>query len=145
MNSHGANRHPRAIIDLDAIRHNYRYLQQAADGNRLIAVVKADAYGHGAPEVARALPNADAFAVAAVGEALALRGEGITQKILVLGGFTSAAELAACVDAGIDPVLHHPFHLACLERAAGLLDDLKGAQRVFGEVSCVGGAQPFVF
>ena len=64
MIRHGANRHPRAIIDLEAIRQNYRYLKQVAGGNRLIAVLKADAYGHGAREVAAALEDADAFAVA---------------------------------------------------------------------------------
>ncbi len=120
MNRYGANRHPRAIIDLEAIRHNYRYLKNAAGGNRLIAVVKADAYGHGAGEVAQALAEADAFAVAAVGEALDLRRLGIGQKILVMGGFTSAAELDACIEAGIDPVVHHRFHLDCLEASGDL-------------------------
>jgi alanine racemase len=123
LNSHGANRHPRAVIDLEALKHNYRYLKQAAGGNRLIAVVKADAYGHGAVEVAHTLDDADAFAVAAVGEALALREAGIEQKILVLGGFTTPVELQACIGLGIDPVLHHPFHLDCL-RDGGDLNDL---------------------
>ena len=99
MNSHGANRHPYAIIDLEAVRHNYRYLKQQAGGNHLIAVVKADAYGHGANEIARALAaEADAFAVAAVGEAVALRKSGIEQKILVMGGFISVDELQVCID-----------------------------------------------
>ena len=123
MNSHGANRHSRAIIDLDALRHNHEYLRQKAGGNRLIAVIKADAYGHGALEVARALPGADAFAVAAVGEATALREAGIEQKILVMGGFTTPVELQTCIGLGIDPVLHHQFHLDCL-RAGGDLNDL---------------------
>lgn len=115
MNSHGARRHPHAIIDLDALRHNYRYLKQAAGGNRLIAVVKADAYGHGAEAAAAALADeADAFAVAAVGEAVALREAGISQKILVMGGFIDADELQTCVDLALDPVLHHAFHLECL-------------------------------
>ncbi len=118
MNKHGANRHPRAIIDLEAIRHNYRYLKAAAGGNRLIAVVKADAYGHGAGEVAHALPEADAFAVAAVGEALDLRRLGIDAKIIVMGGFTTVEELDACIAARIDPVVHHEFHLNCLESVA---------------------------
>ena len=118
MNRHGANRHPRAIIDLQAIRQNYRYLKRAAGDSRLIAVVKADAYGHGAGEVASALPEADAFAVAAVGEALDLRQLGITQKIIVMGGFTTADELEACIEARIDPVVHHDFHLDCLEAVA---------------------------
>ncbi len=122
MNSHGPNRHSRAIIDLDAVRHNYQFLKQAAGGNRLIAVVKADAYGHGAVEVARALADADAFAVAAVGEAAALRDAGIEQKILVLGGFTSADELRTCIAFRLDPVLHHDFHLECLAAEADLGD-----------------------
>ncbi len=123
MNSHGGNRHPRAIIDLDALRHNYRLLKEAAGGNRLIAVVKADAYGHGAAEVARALGDADAFAVAAVGEAVALREAGIEQKIIVMGGFTTPVELQTCIGLGIDPVLHHQFHIDCL-RAGGDLGDI---------------------
>jgi alanine racemase len=122
LNNHGANRHPRAIINLAALRDNYRYLKQLAGGCRLIAVVKADAYGHGAVEVARALPDADAFAVAAVGEAVALREAGIEQKILVLGGFIRADELQACVDHAIDPVLHHQFHLECLHNHPNLSD-----------------------
>ena len=122
LNSHGANRHPRAIIDLEALRHNYRYLKQQAGGNRLIAVVKADAYGHGAIEITQALPDADAFAVAAVREAVALRAAGIKQKILVIGGFINADELQVCIDNSIDPVLHHPFHLDCLRDHPDLND-----------------------
>ena len=122
MNSHGENRHPRAIINLEALRKNYRYLKEIAGGNRLIAVVKADAYGHGALEVAHALEIADAFAVASVGEALALRRGGIEQKILVMGGFVNARELDSCVEAGLDPVLHHEFHLQCLHEHGDLRD-----------------------
>ncbi len=124
LNSHGARRHPHVIIDLDALRHNYRYLKQSAGGNRLIAVVKADAYGHGATRVAAALAGeADAFAVATVGEAAALREAGIVEKMLVLGGFVDAGELQTCIDLGVDPVLHHAFHLECLYDSPGL-DDL---------------------
>jgi alanine racemase len=114
LNSHGANRHPRAIIDLEALKNNYRYLKQQAGGNRLIAVVKADAYGHGVTEITHALPDADAFAVATVGEAVALREAGIKQKLLVMGGFIRTDELQVCIDYTIDPVLHHQFHLDCL-------------------------------
>ena len=122
MNSHGPNRHPRAIIDLEALRQNYRYLKKIAGGNRLIAVVKADAYGHGALEVAQALDHADAFAVAAVGEALALRKAGIEQKILVMGGFISSEELLLCIEHDLDPVLHHHFHLENLFAQGDLRD-----------------------
>lgn len=114
LNSHGQNRHARVSIDLSAIRYNYQKLKTLSGANNLIAVVKADAYGHGATQVAKALPDADAFAVAAVGEAVALRENGITQKILVMGGFISAAELQTCIDHQLDPVIHQQFHIDCL-------------------------------
>jgi alanine racemase len=85
-------------------------------------VLKADAYGHDACQVAAALEGADAFAVAATGEALALRKAGITQRILVMGGFISADELQICIEHGLDPVLHHQFHLDCLQAATDLSD-----------------------
>ena len=52
-----------AIIDLDAIRHNFDQVKQRAPGSKVMAVIKADAYGHGASKVAQALDTADAFAV----------------------------------------------------------------------------------
>jgi len=124
LNSHGANRHSRAIIDLEALRQNYRYLKETAGGNRLIAVIKADAYGHGAVEVATALADADAdaFAVATVGEAVVLRQAGVTQKIIIMSGFVRLAELQSCIDYSLDPVLHHQFHLDCLQAVPDLSD-----------------------
>lgn len=75
-----------AQIDLQALRHNYR-LARARHGGRALAVVKANAYGHGAVRCARALADiADGFAVAIVEEAVALREAGITRPILVLEG-----------------------------------------------------------
>ncbi len=124
MNSHGPNRHSRAIIDLQAIRHNYDLLKDVTGGKRLIAVVKADAYGHGAIDVTKALPQADAFAVAAVSEAVALRQAGIDQKILVLGGFVRQQELAQCIEHKLDPVIHQQIHLDILRQS----DNLDGIQ-----------------
>ena len=124
MNKHGPNRHSRAIIDLNAIRHNYALLKEVSGNKRLIAVVKADAYGHGAIEVAKSLPHADAFAVAAVGEAVALRQAGIEQKILVLGGFIRPDELVLCIDNQLDPVMHQQIHLDILQQS----NDLDGIQ-----------------
>jgi alanine racemase len=75
-----------AQIDLQALRHNYR-LARERHGGRALAVVKANAYGHGAVRCARALADiADGFAVAIVEEAVALREAGITRPILVLEG-----------------------------------------------------------
>lgn len=84
----------RARIHLDALRHNYR-LARKLGGHRALAVVKADAYGHGAVRCAQALgAEADGFAVACIEEALELRGAGIRAPILLLEGFFDAAELA---------------------------------------------------
>jgi alanine racemase len=75
---------PRAVIDLDAIRHNVGVLRAAAGTARVMAVVKADGYGHGAAAVARAALDAGAaeVGVATVPEALALRAEGISAPLL---------------------------------------------------------------
>ncbi len=87
----------RALIDLDALRHNYR-LARELGGGKALAVVKADAYGHGAVACARALePEADGFAVACIEEALELRQAGIQAPILLLEGFFDAAELPLIV------------------------------------------------
>lgn len=109
-------RHARVEIDLNAIRHNYHWLRQQS-GCRTLAVIKADAYGHGAVEVAKALPDADAFAVATIKEALQLRQHGIEQhKILVLGGFHSEEEYLAAQQFRLDCVLHQPWQIELLQQ-----------------------------
>lgn len=84
----------RALIHLDALRHNYRLARQLG-GHKALAVLKADAYGHGAVRCAQALEaEADGFAVACIEEALELRAAGIRAPILLLEGFFDAEELA---------------------------------------------------
>jgi len=76
-------------IDLNALAHNYTQIrQQLATGNQMLAVVKADAYGHGVEHVVPALVAAGVewFGVALVEEGVKLRQAGVTQPILVLGG-----------------------------------------------------------
>lgn len=77
----------RAEVDLDAVRHNARVLRERAPGAELMAAVKADAYGHGAVEVARALAadGMERFAVATVPEGVELRQAGIGAPVLVMG------------------------------------------------------------
>ena len=89
-------------VDLDAIAANVSALA-AASGVRVIAVVKADAYGHGAEAVAHVAieAGAAALAVATVEEALVLRRRGVSVPILVLLGAQSADEIAAAVDADL--------------------------------------------
>lgn len=107
----------RALIDLQALRRNY-LLARELGGGRALAVVKADAYGHGAVRCAQALEaEADGFAVACIEEALALREAGIRAPILLLEGFFEADELALIDAHGLWCVVHAPWQIEALERA----------------------------
>lgn len=106
----------RALIDLDALRHNYR-LARELGGARALAVIKADAYGHGALRCAEALAaEADGFAVACIEEALELRAAGIRAPILLLEGFFDADELALIVEHDLWCVVHSLWQLQAIER-----------------------------
>ena len=106
----------RALIDLSALRHNFRKAREIAPSSRILAVVKADAYGHGAVRVAAALDEADAFGVARIEEAQALRGAGIERRILLLAGVSDHEELAQAVSLALDVVVHHESQIELLER-----------------------------
>jgi alanine racemase len=92
-----------AVIDLEAIRHNVRRLAAAASPAKVMAVVKADAYGHGAVPVARAAIEAGAswLGVAHISEALALRAAGIDAPLLAWL-HTVDSNFGAAVAAGVD-------------------------------------------
>ncbi|YCH21209.1 alanine racemase [Pseudomonas sp. D1-3] len=108
----------RALIDLQALRHNYQLARELA-GARALAVVKADAYGHGAVRCAQALQaDADGFAVACIEEALQLRAAGITGPILLLEGFFEASELALIEQHDLWTVVHAQWQLEAIEQAA---------------------------
>jgi alanine racemase len=97
-----------ATVSLDAVQHNYQLIQSLAPNSRVLAVVKANAYGHGALEIARHLaPFADAFAVACLEEALLLRQAAIMQPIVLLEGFFSDKELPLIAHYQLTPVFHH--------------------------------------
>jgi len=107
----------RALIDLDALRHNYRLARELA-GSKALAVVKADAYGHGAVRCAKALePEADGFAVACIEEALELREAGIRAPILLLEGFFEADELALIDRHDLWCVVQARWQIDAIERA----------------------------
>ncbi|MAY73070.1 alanine racemase [Halomonas litopenaei] len=101
-----------ADIDLDALRHNYRLAAGLAPGSLSVAVLKADAYGHGAVACARALSGeAPMFAVAAIEEAVALREAGIEEPIVLLEGIFSADELAQVEALGLGMAIHSDWQL----------------------------------
>ncbi|BAU77242.1 alanine racemase [Metapseudomonas furukawaii] len=108
----------RALIDLEALRHNYR-LAREVSGARALAVVKADAYGHGAVRCAQALEDeADGFAVACIEEALELRAAGIRKPVLLLEGFFEADELELIQEHEFWTVVHSGWQLEAIERAS---------------------------
>ena len=103
-----------AHIRLDAFRHNYR-VAKAMHGSKALAVIKANAYGHGALQCAQAIANeADGFAVACLEEALQLRQAGIKNPILLLEGFFEAAELPEIVANDLWMVIHAQWQIEIL-------------------------------
>lgn len=108
----------RALIDLQALRHNYQIAREIT-GSRALAVIKADAYGHGAVRCAQALEaEADGFAVACIEEALELRAAGIRAPVLLLEGFFEAEELALIVEHDFWCVVHSLWQLEAIEKTA---------------------------
>ncbi len=107
----------KALIDLAALRSNY-LTARTLHGGRALAVVKANAYGHGAVPCAQALAEiADGFAVAFAAEAFELREAGITKPILVLEGCFDSDELLAAHKANLWVVIHQESQLRALETA----------------------------
>ena len=107
----------RALIDLQALRHNLSRARKAASGAKIMAVVKANAYGHGLLTVARTLAQADAFGVARLDEGVALRAAGVQAPIVMLSGVESIQELEEARDQRLDIVVHSEHQIAMLEDA----------------------------
>jgi alanine racemase len=96
-----------AHIKLNAIRHNLNVAKQLAPRSKILAMVKADAYGHGLLPVAEALTQADGLSVARLDEALTLRQHGIKQRLVVLGTVVSEEDLTLCSQQHLDLVVHN--------------------------------------
>ena len=106
----------RASINHDALIHNFNRVKQLAPDSRIMAVIKADAYGHGMIQAARALHQADGFAVACIKEAVALREAGILQPISVFQGFQTAEQLQQCIQYQLRPVIYQSQQIELLEK-----------------------------
>jgi alanine racemase len=104
-----------ATIDLNAVRHNLGQIKQLTPQAKIMAVIKANAYGHGLTRIAKALKHADALAVARIDEAIQLRQAGVNQRILVLQGFGKQAELDAVDTFRLDSVIHSVHQINLLE------------------------------
>ncbi|MGE0113710.1 MAG: alanine racemase [Steroidobacteraceae bacterium] len=110
---------PCAVIDCAALRHNLSVVRATAPKSRVLAVVKANAYGHGLVPVAQALLAADAFGVARLKEAVALREAGIGQPIVLLEGVFSHADLDVAAQLNLEIVVHSFAQLLALENWVG--------------------------
>ncbi len=107
----------RALIDLKALRHNLSRAREASSDAKIMAVVKANAYGHGLQSAAHALNQADAFGVARLDEGVALRDAGITLPVVLLSGVESIDELEEARGHEFDLVVHSEHQIAMLENA----------------------------
>ena len=107
-----------ARLDLGALRHNLGIAQKLAPRSKVIAVVKANGYGHGAVTIARQLESlADALAVASIEEAVELRDAGINAPILLLEGVFEAKELGTAAQLGFWVTIDNEWQLRWLEEA----------------------------
>ncbi len=107
----------RARIDLSALQHNLERVRTVAPDSHIMAVVKANGYGHGLVPVAEALQDADGFAVARLEEALVLRKAGIRKPVMLLEGFMDEAELEEADCQKLEVALHSELQVERLEAA----------------------------
>lgn len=107
-----------ARIDLSAAQENLRTVRRITS-SRVMAVIKANAYGHGLLRLAEALNDAEGFALLDVRDAIALREAGFRQTILLLEGFFAADELPLFAEYELSSVIHSPQQLAWLDAYPG--------------------------
>lgn len=101
-------------IDLASIRHNLARVRSASK-SKVLAIIRADAFGHGVKRILPALAEADALGVGSVGEAAELRLGGEKRTIIVLHGYKSEAEIAECTNLSLTPVMHNREQLDMLK------------------------------
>jgi alanine racemase len=105
-----------ATISQSALKHNLSVVKKFAPKSKVMAVIKANAYGHGLFNVAHALEESDGFAVLGLNEAIDLREAGFTQTILLLEGVFAAAELNIATSYMVDIVVHNLQQVEMLEQ-----------------------------
>lgn len=110
---------PIAKINLSALAHNLQYIRQLMPHQKVIPMVKGNAYGHGIMPISRALSNADALGVATLPESLQLRAAGIKNDIVVMRGFIRSDEIPAFIeDPNLFACVHDHHQLSLLEALA---------------------------
>jgi len=107
-----------ASVSLSALEHNLAVAKSKAPQSKVMAVVKANGYGHGLLNAAKGLRGADGFAILGLDEALTLRAAGYKQNILMLEGFFSADELPPISEHAVSIVVHSPKQVEMLENTS---------------------------
>jgi alanine racemase len=107
-----------AVLDLDAVQHNLAVVHRAAPTAKIMAVIKANGYGHGLLRIAEAAKQVDGFAVARIEEAIRLRNAGFQHRILLLEGFSCAEELEALQNYQLEAVVHCFEQISLLEQSS---------------------------
>ena len=113
------SRDVRATIHLAALGANLARVRALAPRSKVMAVVKADGYGHGLERVVRALADADAFGVASIADGDRIRAAGLPNRVVVLSGFDEPRDLPELRRLGLDAVVHHESQLRILEGDRG--------------------------
>jgi alanine racemase len=104
-----------ATIHLAALRDNLRRARELAPRSKIMAVVKADGYGHGLERVAHALQGADAFGVASIADGQRLRATGLAHRVVVLSGIDEPADIAEMRRLRLESVVHCAEQIDMLE------------------------------
>ncbi len=105
-----------AVIDTLAIKHNLSVIRHYAPDSKIMAIIKANAYGHGLFVIAEALQDVDAFGVARIDEGIQLRQAGFSKRIIVLEGFVGKQELTDLIQHDLDTVVHSENQLEILKQ-----------------------------
>lgn len=108
-----------ATVNLSAIRHNFDKIREYAPKAKIMAVIKANAYGHGLLRIAEVLKDVDAVAVARTDEAIQLRQAGYAGRICVLEGFVCEQELNELAKYNLDVIVHSRGQVDILEKYLG--------------------------
>ncbi len=103
-------------IDMPALRHNFQRVKALTAGRFVLAMLKANAYGHSIEHIAKALPLADAFGVAALAEGIQIREAGVKQPIVLMQGIMDEEELDLAQKHQFDLVIHQGFQIEILKR-----------------------------
>lgn len=104
------------ILNMKALSHNLAQIKSMAPASKIIAMVKANAYGHGLKQTVKALENADAFGVVSMKEAEVIRQTGLKQPIVLMHGINHVNDFSKATELNLDLVIHQDWQIDDLYR-----------------------------